>query len=145
MKLFLHEDKSIKETIVDVTYRAYNSKVKNLVELIKENNIQLQGDKENKTYLLDSSEVYYIECVDNATFLYTELDVFENKQKLYNFKRKLSKSSFIQINKSTILNMNYLDNVQPLPNYRLEAQLENGDRLVINRHYMKDVKKYLNI
>lgn len=145
MKLFLHEDIKIKETIIDITYSIFDWRVQKIVDLIEDTSIQLEGNKEDKTYILESADVYYIESVDNSTFLYTETDVFENKERLYHFEEKLSNKSFVQINKSTLLNMDYLDHVNPLPNYRLEAHLKSGDRLIISRHYMKRVKEYLNI
>ena len=41
--------------------------------------------------------------------------------------------------------MNYLQSVHPLPNYRLEANLKNGEKLIISRHYMKDIKQYTKL
>lgn len=145
MKLFLHEDQNIEETIIDITYNIFDDQLQKIIHLIEENDIQLEGIKQNQTYIIKSSDIFYIESVDNSTFLYTKTDVFESKKKLYHFEKKLKNMSFVQINKSTILNMDHLRSVSPLPNYRLEADLVNDDRLIISRHYMKYVKEYLNI
>lgn len=145
MKVFLNENKKVKEAIIEITYPYFNRQIQNMVDLIEDKAVQLQGQKGKQIYILESSDVYYIESVDNLSFLYTKTDVYENKEKLYVLNSKLNKKSFVQINKSTLLNMDYLDHVQPLPNYRLEAYLKNGDRLVISRHYMRQVKQYLDI
>lgn len=145
MKVFLTENKELAEPFVEITYPFFNQKIQKLVNSIKKEGIQLQGQKQNKLYFIESAEIYYIESVDNCTFIYTKKDVFESKEKLYILRKNLSRNSFVKINRSTLLNMDYLEYVEPLPNYRLEAYLKNGDRLAINRHYIKHVKQYLNI
>lgn len=145
MKLILQEDKSLKETIIDITYSVLDRRVQKVIEIVETFPFQLEGKKEERVHLLDSPDIYYIESVDNFSFLYTESDVFESKEKLYVLENILRNSSFIRINKSTILNMDYLQSVRPLPNYRLEANLKNGENLIISRHYLKDVKQYTKI
>lgn len=145
MKIILKEDKSLTESIIDITYNIFDQRIKRVVELVKTNGVQLKGEKEGSIHLMPSSDIYYIESVDNVSFLYSELDVFESREKLYSLNNQLKNTSFIQINKSTILNMDYLKSVSPLSNYRLEAQLDNGEKIIISRHYMKNVKQYLEI
>lgn len=145
MKVFLTENKELAEPFVEITYPFFNQNIQKLVNSIKKERIQLQGQKQNKLYFIESAEIYYIESVDNYTFIYTKKDVFESKEKLYTLSKNLSRNSFVKINRSTLLNMDYLEYVEPLPNYRLEAYLKNGDRLAISRHYIKHVKQYLNI
>lgn len=145
MKLILQEDKSLKETIIDITYSVLDRRVQKVIEMVETFPFQLEGKKEERVHLLDSPDIYYIESIDNISFLYTESDVFESKEKLYVLENILRNSSFIRINKSTILNMDYLQSVRPLPNYRLEANLKNGENLIISRHYLKDVKQYTKI
>lgn len=89
--------------------------------------------------------LHRIESVDNTSFLYTESEIFESKEKLYALKNRLKNTSFVRISKSTLLNMDYLKSVQPIKHYRLEANLKNKEKLIINRHYVKEVKQYLNI
>ena len=145
MKIILKEGKSLTESIIDITYNIFDQRIKRVVELVKTNGVQLKGEKEGSIHLMPSSDIYYIESVDNVSFLYSELDVFESREKLYSLNNQLKNTSFIQINKSTILNMDYLKSVSPLSNYRLEAQLDNGEKIIISRHYMKNVKQYLEI
>ena len=89
MKLFLHEDQNIEETIIDITYNIFDDQLQKIIHLIEENDIQLEGIKQNQTYIIKSSDIFYIESVDNSTFLYTKTDVFESKKKLYHFEKKL--------------------------------------------------------
>lgn len=145
VKLKLRKDKNIKETIIDITYNIFDHRLKNIIEITKSASIQLKGEIRGRFFLIDSQDIHYIESVDNLTFLYTETEIYENKDTLYGLEDKLQSTSFIRINKSTILNMDYLESVSPLPNYRLETVLTTGEKLIRNRHYMKAVKEYLNI
>ncbi|MFC6463434.1 LytTR family DNA-binding domain-containing protein [Marinilactibacillus sp. GCM10026970] len=145
MKLKLVEDKSLKETLVNITYGVFDKHVQKIIDFIEERDLQLKGVIDDHEYIVESNDIYYLETVENKTFLYTESKVLENKEKLYQLEERLQETSFVRISKSVLLNMNHLESVRPLPNYRLEAYLKNHEKLVINRHYIKDVKTYLNL
>ena len=49
----------------------------------------------------------------------------------------------VRVSKSCILNINVLESVKPLFNSRMEAILTTGDRVYINRTYLKNVKQAL--
>lgn len=145
MKLLLKEDANIEETMIEVTYKTYDRKLQQLINLVEEKNIDLRGKYHGETHFINMKDVCYIESVDNLTFLYTDQLVFESKEKLYFFEQRLLNTSFLRISKNTLLNMDYLKSVSVLPNYKLEAKLLNLEKLVINRHYTKNIKAYLNI
>ncbi|WP_225744829.1 LytTR family DNA-binding domain-containing protein [Marinilactibacillus sp. Marseille-P9653] len=145
MKLKLVEDKSLKETLVNITYGVFDKRVQKIIDVIEESDLQLKGVMDDHEYVVESNDIYYLETVENKTFLYTESKVLENKEKLYQLEKRLQETSFVRISKSVLLNMDHLESVRPLPNYRLEAHLKNHEKLVINRHYIKDVKAYLNL
>ncbi|MEY8370925.1 LytTR family DNA-binding domain-containing protein [Aerococcaceae bacterium 50-4] len=145
MKLILEENSNIEETVIAVTYKTYDRKLKELISLVEEKEINLPGKYQSETHFINMKEVCYIESVDNLTFLYTEHFVYESKEKLYLFEERLAKTSFLRISKNTLLNMDYLKSVSVMPNYKLKATLLNSENLVINRHYTKNIKAYLNI
>lgn len=145
MKLLLKEDANIEETMIEVTYKTYDRKLQQLINLVEEKNIDLSGKYHGETHFINMKDICYIESVDNLTFLYTDQLVFESKEKLYFFEQRLLNTSFLRISKNTLLNMDYLKSVSVLPNYKLEAKLLNLEKLVINRHYTKNIKAYLNI
>lgn len=145
MRLLLKEDANIEEAMIEVTYKTYDRKLQQLINLVEEKNIDLAGKYQGETHFINMKDVCYIESVDNLTFLYTDQLVFESKEKLYFFEERLLNTSFLRISKNTLLNMDYLKSVSVLPNYKLEAKLLNLEKLVINRHYTKDIKAYLNI
>lgn len=145
MKLLLKENTNIEETIIEVTYKIYDRKLQKLIDFVQEQEVDLPGKYRGETHFINMRDIFYIESVDNLTFLYTKDLVYESKEKLYFFENQLMNTSFLRISKNTILNMNYLKGVSVLPNYRLEATLLNSEKLVVNRHYTNNIKTYLNI
>jgi DNA-binding LytR/AlgR family response regulator len=145
MKLKLNEDRSLKEAVIDITFNMFDRHIQKIVDTINLGNVKLEGVLKDKHYFLVSYDVCYLESVDGRSFIYTESDVYESKEKLYELEEKLKGTSFVKINKQTLLNMDYLESVAPMSNYRLEATLKNKEKVIISRHYMKEVKDYLKL
>ena len=80
---------------------------------------KLYAKKNNELFLISSSDILYFDSVDNHTFLYTNDDVMEIKQKLYELKPKLNR---------TIL-----------------VTMFNGEQLYISRKYVKLIRNMLAI
>ena len=62
-------------------------RLKNHIELFDK---KLYAKKDNKMFFVNSSDILYFDSVDNRTFLYTEDDVMEIKQRLYELEVSLS-------------------------------------------------------
>ena len=56
----------------------------------------------------------------------------------------LSRTSFIQIARTIILNINKIEKVSTLVNGRISAVLENSERMIITRVYAHAFKQKLN-
>ena len=54
-------------------------------------------------------------------------------------------SDFLRISKSTIVNVSKIVKLVPYFNSRLEAVLENGERTIISRQYVPDLKRKLRV
>jgi len=90
------------------------------------------------------ADVFYIETVDNKTFIYCESNVYESKQKLYELE-ELRMTDFLRISKSAIINLSKVKSLIPSISGRLEAVLQNGERVVISRQYVNELKKNFGI
>ena len=90
------------------------------------------------------ADIFYIETVDNKTFIYCENNVYESKQKLYELE-ELKMTDFLRISKSAIINLCKVKSLIPSMSGRLEAVLFNGERVVISRQYVNELKKNFGI
>lgn len=99
----------------------------------------------NEIHRIRPSAVFYIEVVDNKTFLYCKGKVYESKQKLYELEECLINSDFLRVSKSVMLNLSKIKSLSPALSGRFEAILDNGEKTVISRQYVNDLKKRLGI
>lgn len=112
-----------------------DERLQRLIDQIRLYAASIAAKREGVLYQLSPQDIYYIESVDEKTFLYTEREVYECSLRLYELEEQLRGTSFIRVSKAVILNTAYLDGVRPLLNCRLEARMKNGERILVNRHY----------
>lgn len=128
---------------VEIVYPFMNPNVMQLAEKIRSLDIKIVGEEEEKSVYLSVQDIYYIESLERKTFIYTKDRVLRSNKKLYQLAEELSDFHFFQINKGCLLNIDVLVHVKTLFNSRLEATLDNGEKLIITRTYIPAVKKWL--
>ncbi len=101
--------------------------------------------REDTLHRLKLSEVFYFEVVDDRAFVYTQAEVFEAKEKLYEFERLCAGSALFRCSKSMVLNAEKIDYVRPSLSGRFEAVLSNGEKVVVSRKYVTDLKRMLGV
>ena len=100
--------------------------------------------KEDEQFIVDISEIVYFEAYNNKVTAVTEKEKYETKLKLYEIKDKFSKHHFAQINKSVIVNINYVKSVQAEFSGNYTIKLKNSKEiLTISRKYFKDFKNQI--
>ena len=122
-----------------------NGEVVSIVEKLKNGDSILLGIKDGKTFQINVKDIFYIESVDNKTYIYLQKDVFETKLKLYELEEKLKGTKLFRCSKSMILNIAKIRSVSPSVNSRLEASLINGEKIIISRQYVGTLKKILGM
>lgn len=143
MKLKLEENRSQKDVEVLVTYASMNEEVERLVALIKTAELRLKCRYDGKEKYVNVQDIYYIETVDKRTFVYGESAVYQTDYRLHELEEMLRSAGIVRISKSCVLNIHILDSIKPLINSRLEATLQNGEKLFVTRKYLKTIKEAL--
>lgn len=144
MKLELQQDPQLKDIEVIIRYARLSPRLEWLMKTLRLYDTYLLGRRGDTTTRLTLDEIYYFEVVDGRTFAYTQADTFEVEGRLYELDQRLWGTSFAQISKSVLLNLDVLRQVRVAPGSRLEALLDNGERLVISRHYVQSIKQKLS-
>jgi DNA-binding LytR/AlgR family response regulator len=106
---------------------------------------KISGTKDGQITMIEPANVYYFEAVDNKVFLYCEREVFETKLKLYEIEKEFANTDFLRASKSSIINLSKVKSLVPTFNGRLEAILKNGERVIISRQYVTELKNKLGI
>ena len=120
-----------------------SDEVREIIAFVKSRQGQLTGTADERQYEIAVSDVFYIESVDNKTFIYTKNKVYETRQKLYELEEILKEKRFLRVSKSTLLNLMKVSAIKPALNSRFTAELFSGEQVVITRKYVPELKKAL--
>ena len=104
---------------------------------------RLTGVIEGNQYEIPVTDVYYVEGVDNAVFIYGRKKVYESKQKLYELESILKEKYFLRVSKSLIVNLMKVKAIKPALNGRYSAVLQSDEEIIISRKYVPELKRAL--
>ena len=76
--------------------------------------------------------------------IYGEKQKYRSRKRLYEVGQQLGKR-FMQISKSTLVNLSYMDSIEPGFSGTLLLKLKNGCREYVSRTYLPAFKKYLGL
>jgi len=117
----------------------------NVLDQLKDNDDVLAAYMGNEMRAVAIKNIYYIESVDNKTWLYCESEIYESKHKLYELEEALNASAFLRISKSSIVNLRKIKSLTTALRGRLEAILINEEVLIVSRSYVDKLKKRLGL
>ena len=145
MKLLIDQSPDNEEVEIIIKCGLIDTELEKLIAQIRLYSISVSARRDGKQYNISLSDIYYFESVDNRTFVYTRDEVYQCDLKLYELEEQLTKTNFVRISKSSILNIMVLESVRALLHGKMEAELSNGEKVVINRHYVDALKKKMKI
>lgn len=126
---------------VIVEYPEYDKSVDNLINKIKNMSISFTGKSDGKTVSIDISDIYYIENVERKIFLYSRKDVFRYDGSMADIESSIAETDLVRISRTCFMNVSHLKEIKQIKNSHLEAVLDNGEKLIVSRKYLKDIKK----
>ena len=132
-----------KPEILEIRCHEISDEVREIVAFVKSRQGQLTGTADDRMYEIAVSDIFYIESVDNKSFLYTKNKVYETKQRLYELEEILREKHFLRVSKSVLLNLMKVSSIKPALNSRFTAVLFSGEQVIISRKYVPELKKAL--
>ena len=126
---------------VIVEYPEYDKSVDNLIKKIKNMSISFTGKSDGKTVSIDLSDIYYIENVERKIFLYSRKDVYRYDGSMTDIDSSIANTDLVRISRTCFMNVSHLKEIMQIKNSHLEAVLDNGEKLIVSRKYLKDIKK----
>lgn len=142
MKLILKENPDM-ELTVTVEYPEQNSQVSRIFHKLKSEEQFLIGSENGRDYKILMPEILYIESVDKRTFVYTKDMVYRSEKRLYQLESELKPYDFVKVSRNCLVNINELVHIMALSNSRLEAELTNGEKVIVSRTYIPAIKRML--
>lgn len=129
--------------VLEIRCHRIGDEVREIIAFVKSWQGQFTGYSDDAQYEIAVGDIFYFESVDNKTFLYTESNVYEIKQKLYELEEMLAEKHFLRVSKSALLNLMKVSAIRPAFNSRFIAVLFSGEQVVITRKYVPALKQAL--
>ena len=150
MKVILEKVKSPEDEGAHIRAVDITEEIRSAVDLLENNcrSIPVTLIREERStgenYMLGTNLIYYTESIDKRTYVYTKEECYETKYRLYELEDLLS-TNFLRVSKSLVVNIRKVRSVKSELNGRMTAELLNGERIVISRSYVKDLKRKLGV
>jgi DNA-binding LytR/AlgR family response regulator len=128
---------------IEIGCHRTDQRVEEIVRFLKSRQGAVEGMKNDRQYRLPVVDIFYIESVDDRTFIYLEQDCYESRKKLYEFEEVLASRRFARISKAVIINLMKIVSISPALNGRFLCKLTNGEEVIISRKYVPEIKEKL--
>ena len=132
-----------KEEEVLIRCHYVSEKVREIAAFVKSREGHISASSDGLQYEIPVADICYFESVDGKTFLYTTKQIYETAYRLYELEDRLKPMHFLRISKACLVNLMKIKCIQPAVGGRFTAVLRSGEKLVISRNYVKDLKAAL--
>ena len=99
---------------------------------------------EEDIVVLQPKDIYMVRVENGDTVIYGAKQKYRSRKRLYELADQLGKQ-FMQISKTTLINLSYMDSIEPGFSGTLLLELKNGDKDYVSRKYLPEFKKYLGL
>lgn len=143
MKVTIFKTPGLLEDYAEIHCAAESPSIRRLADYIELGGRQLTGKCEGETGLLTLDDIFYFESVDKKTFACLEHSVWEMAFSLKEAEERFFPAGFIRISRTLIVNLSKVERLKNDFEMRMLLMMENGETLVLNRHYRKNLKNCL--
>ena len=126
---------------VTVEYPEWNGYVEGLINRLEKADIRFSGRIDERTVSVSLSDIYYIENVERRLFLYTRGEVYRFDGSMTDIEKLTAGTEMVRISRTCIMNTAYLREIRQIRNSHLEAVMDNGEKLIVSRKYLPDIKR----
>ncbi|MBQ9743922.1 MAG: LytTR family transcriptional regulator DNA-binding domain-containing protein [Clostridia bacterium] len=145
MKITIDKNEAYREPEVLIKCAELNSEIQEIISCVSVIGKNLAGETDGETFFIPLGEIYYFESVDGSVFFYTDKTVYKCQARLYNLEEGLRDTYFVRVSKTSIVNLKKLKSIKREKNARLLGTLANGEKIIISRGYVNDIRKKLGV
>ena len=125
-----------KKEYIEIGCHKQDGNIDEIISFIKSRQGSVQGVKDERQYQIPVVDIFYIESVDERTFIYLEKECYE-------FEELLVSRRFARISKAVVINLMKIVSISPALNGRFRCKLTNGEEVIISRKYVPEIKERL--
>jgi two-component system LytT family response regulator len=98
---------------------------------------------EGRVLLLKNEDVDWVEAADNYVILHVAADTHMLRETMTSIESRLPSDKFIRVNRSTIVNIDRIKELQPLFHGEYVIILKNGTKVTLSRGYREKLDQLL--
>lgn len=125
---------------VIVEYPVLDEKARKVLQWVHQLDIQFVGKIDDKLLKIGLDEIYYFETVERKVFIYTKEEVFQLQGSITDVERMMMDSDLVRVSRTCIINTDHLPEIRQLKNSRLEATMDNNEKIIVSRKYLREIK-----
>lgn len=104
------------------------------------------GFKNNRYFVIDIPDGYYLKFEERHISLFTKDDVFLVKHNLNYWEEQLKGQNWIRCNRSFLINIDHIDAFTPMFNSTFALKMDaHAEEIPVSRTYVDQFKKILNL
>ncbi len=142
-------DETIKNKLlplIDSNHTTYDDKEVEMYMNSKTNVPKLTVVKDDRYIPLNYSKIIFITIEDRKTLIHTRNQTYTINQNLNQVVDTLKDSRFFRCHKSYIVNIHYIESIEPWFNATLKLKLKSiNESISVSRSYVKSFKSIMNI
>ena len=118
--------------------------IQRTIDILGAGDVPVTAQHQDKILILQPKEIYMVRVEGGETVLYGFSETYYSRKRLYEIGAQLGKQ-FMQISKTTLVNLSYLDSVEAGFKGTLLLKLKNGCKDYVSRTYLPEFKRYLGL
>ena len=118
--------------------------IQRIIDYFNAGEVPITAQQNEKLIILQPEEIYMIRVENGETIIYDQAQKYRSRRRLYELGDQLGRK-FMQISKSTLVNLSYMDSIEPGFSGTLLLKLKNGCKEYVSRKYLPEFKKYLGL
>ncbi len=145
MKVTVDISPEYKEPYAVIHTDKVTEEIQRMIDIFSINEAPITAlQNEEDIIVLQPKEIYMVRVENGDTVIYGEKNKYRSRKRLYELGAQLG-SQFMQISKSTLINLSYMDSIEPGFSGTLLLKLRNGNSDYVSRTYLPAFKKYLGL
>ena len=145
MKVSVDISPEYKEPYAVIYTDQMTDELRRMIEILGANETPITAlQNEEDLVVLQPKEIFMVRVENGDTVIYSEKNRYRSRKRLYELGQQLGKQ-FMQISKTTLINLSYMDCIEPGFSGTLLLKLKNGSKDYVSRKYLPDFKKYLGL
>lgn len=124
--------------------KAVTEEIQKVSDLLQQDNGPVTAYSEDRLVVLQPEEIYMVRVEDETTVIYSKENKYKSRKRLKEIYAQVG-DEFMQISKSTVINLKYLDSMEAGFGGTMVLKLKNGCKDYVSRFYLKALKQYLGL